>query len=173
MLRWRFGFPAQITATSWNTRHVTASELLRMYSITIPQNQLNITLQYHAMDDLLDDILLFSLPWTMALQVQNQSVQTNAILNDITYSKVHQCNSVQCYFLTKNPQASSTGMSLIRTTPIPLLSSPTFSQLKRNGLHMTWPQFILATKQHIRSAEYKPSRKNWFSSNLFWSTLNN
>ena len=38
------------------------------------------------MDYLLDDIPPLSLQWNMALQVQNQSAQTNTILNAITYS---------------------------------------------------------------------------------------
>ena len=90
-----FGVPTQITATSWHIRHVTASELLHMYSITLPQTHIHINLQYHSMGDLLDNLLLFSLPCTMTLQSQNQSVQTNAILDDITYSEGTQCDSVQ------------------------------------------------------------------------------
>ena len=83
-----FGIPAQITATSWHDRRVTASELLRMYSIILPQTHIHSTPQYHAMEDILDDLLPLSLPWNMALQVQNQSAQTNAILDSITYRKV-------------------------------------------------------------------------------------
>ena len=98
-----FGVPYQITATLWHTHHVTASELLRMYSITLTHTNLHITLQYHKMDNILDDLLLSSLPWTMALQFQNQYSQTNAILDDITYSKFTQCDSVQCYFLRIPP----------------------------------------------------------------------
>ena len=62
----KFGVPAQITATLWHTRHVTASELLCMYIITLPQTHLNSTLQSHTMDDLLE-FLLFSLPCNMAI----------------------------------------------------------------------------------------------------------
>ena len=39
-----FGVPDQITATLWHVCHVTTSELLRMYSINILQNQLNRTI---------------------------------------------------------------------------------------------------------------------------------
>ena len=91
-----FGVPYQITATLWHTHHVNASELLRMYGIDIPQTHLNRTLQYHKMEMFLDNILPFRSPWTMDIQVQNQSAQTNAILDNITYRKVTQCDSVQC-----------------------------------------------------------------------------
>ena len=85
----------QITATLWHAHRITASGIMRMYSITLPQNHLNSTLQSHTMDNLLDYLLLFRLLYTMALQVQNQSAQTNAILDAITYSKGTQCDSVQ------------------------------------------------------------------------------
>ena len=65
----RFGVPAQITAISCHTCHVTASELLHMYIITLPHTHLHRTLQSQAMDNILDDLLPFSLPFIMALQV--------------------------------------------------------------------------------------------------------
>ena len=99
----RFGFPAQITATLWHSRRVTASEILHMYSITLPQTHINRTLQSHTMDNILDHILPFRLPLTTTIQVQNQYTKTNAILAAITYSKVTQCNTARCYFLTKPP----------------------------------------------------------------------
>ena len=76
---------------------------MRMYSITHPQTHLNITLQSNAMYNILDDPLPFRLPWTMALQVQNQSTQTNIILDAINYSKVAQCDSIKLYLLTNSP----------------------------------------------------------------------
>ena len=76
---------------------------MRMYSITQPQTHLNITLQSSAMYDILDDPLPFRLPWTIALQVHNQSTQTNIILGAITYSEGAQCDSVQLYLLTNSP----------------------------------------------------------------------
>ena len=51
----RFGIPHQINDKSWHACCLIASELLRMYSITVPQNHPNSTLQYHTMDNLLDD----------------------------------------------------------------------------------------------------------------------
>ena len=116
----RFVVPAQITANSWHVGCVTNLELLYMCSITLPHIHLNITIQYHAMDNILDDLLPFSLPWTMTLQVQNKSAQTNNILDAITYSKGTQCKYVQCYSLKKT-QSYSTGLTLIRPTLIPLL----------------------------------------------------
>ena len=98
----RFGVLTQITATSWHTHCVTASELLRMYIITFSYTHFQSTLQYHAMDNLLGDIIPFRLPCTMVLQVQNQYVPNNAILDNITYSEGTECDSVQCYFLKKN-----------------------------------------------------------------------
>ena len=74
---------------------------------------------------------------------------------------------------SQNPPASSTGVKIIITNPIPLLSSSKFSQLKINGTQLTSPQFILDTEQTLRIAEYKSSKKNWFSSNLFWLIPNN
>ena len=53
------------------------------------------------MDSLLDNLLTFSLPWTMALQVKNQSAQTNTILDAIPYIKGTKYNSVQCYLLKR------------------------------------------------------------------------
>ena len=73
----------------------------------------------------------------------------------------------------QTPQASSTGMTLIRPNLIPLLSSSILSQPKINGPQMILPQFILATEHPLRSAEYKPQKKNWFSPNLFWIIPNN
>ena len=67
---------------------------MRMYSITLQSN---------AMYDILDDPLPFRLPWTIALQVHNQSTQTNIILGAITYSEGAQCDSVQLYLLTNSP----------------------------------------------------------------------
>ena len=72
-----------------------------MYSITLHQTHLNSTLQYHAINDILENILSLSLLWNMALQVQNLYAQTNANLDDITYSEGTQCDSVQFYFLTE------------------------------------------------------------------------
>ena len=57
-----FGVPAQITATSWHACRVTNLEILRMYSITFPHTHLNITLKYHTIGNILEDLLLFSLP---------------------------------------------------------------------------------------------------------------
>ena len=96
-----FGVPAQITATLWNAHQITPSKPLIMYIITLQQTHLNSTRKYHAMDNILDNILLFSLPCTMVLKFQNQSAQTNAILDAITYSKGTQCKSIQCQFLKK------------------------------------------------------------------------
>ena len=39
----------------------------------------------------------------MAIQVQNKSAKTNAILDTITCNEGNRCDSVQCYFLTKIP----------------------------------------------------------------------
>ena len=64
-------------------------------------------------------------------------------------------------------------MTLIRPTPIPLLSSSIFSRIKRNGSQLTLPQFILDIEHHLKSTEQKRSRKNWFYSNLFWLIPNN
>ena len=66
-----------------------------MYSIDLPHTQLHSTIQSHAVEDIIDNLLPFSLSWTMAIEVQNQSSQTNAILEAITYNKVNQCDSVQ------------------------------------------------------------------------------
>ena len=74
---------------------------------------------------------------------------------------------------SQNPQVYSTDLKLIRPTPIPLLSSSIFSWLKINGLQLTSPQFILATELTLRSAEYKSSRGNGFSSNLSFLIPNN
>ena len=75
-----FGVPSQITDIPWHARCVTDLEILCMDSITPPQTHLNSTLQYNAKDDLLVDLFLFILPWTMAIQVQNKYAQTKAIL---------------------------------------------------------------------------------------------
>ena len=96
-----FGVPSQITNILCHDRRVTYSELLRMYSITISPYHLNITILSQQMEDILNNLLLFSLPGNMVLQVQNKFAQTNSILDAITYSKVTQCASVQCYFLNK------------------------------------------------------------------------
>ena len=76
---------------------------MHMYIITHPQTHLNITLQSNTMYIILDYPLPFRLPWTMALQVQNQSTQNNIILDAITYSEGTQCDSVQLYLLTNSP----------------------------------------------------------------------
>ena len=119
---------------------------------------------------ILYNILPFRLPWNMAIQVHNQSAQTNATRDNITYIKGTQWNSVQCYFLTKKPTEYSTGMMIIRPTPITLLSYSIFSRLKRNGLQLTSPQFILATEQPLSISGYKLSRKIGSNKTYFsWS----
>ena len=90
-----FGIPDQITAASWHDCLISSSEITHMYIITLPQTHLNSSLQYHAMKNCLGDILMYSLPWTMDIQDQNKSAKTNAILEDITYSKGTQYDSVK------------------------------------------------------------------------------
>ena len=65
------GFSDQINDMSWHSCRVTASKILCMYSIALSQNHFNITLQSYSMDDILYNLLSFSLSWTMMLQVQN------------------------------------------------------------------------------------------------------
>ena len=57
-----FVVPDQITATLSHAHPVTASELLRIYSITLLHTHLNSTLQSHTMNNILDNIILFRLP---------------------------------------------------------------------------------------------------------------
>ena len=83
-----FGASAQTTSTPWHVCCITASELLHMHIITLPQTHLNSTLRYQAMEDILDDLLPYSLPRNIALQVQNQSAQANTTLSAIIYSEV-------------------------------------------------------------------------------------
>ena len=153
-----FGVPAQITSTSWHACCITTSELLHIYSITIPKTHLHSNLQSNSLGDLLDDLLLFRLPWTMDIQVNNQSEKLTPLSTLSPIAKV--LNATQFNATSsQTPPAPSTGMTLIRPTPIQLLSSSIFSQLKRNGLHLILPQFILSTEQPLRSTEYKTSRK--------------
>ena len=90
-----FGVPAQITATLWNAHQITPSKPLIMYIITLQQTHLNSTRKYHAMDNILDNFLQLSLPWTMETQVNNKFAQTNTILDAITYTKGTKCESIQ------------------------------------------------------------------------------
>ena len=97
----RSGGPVQISATLWHACWIIASEILCMYSITLPHTHLHRTLQSHVTNNNLYYLLPFSLPLTMAIDVQNKSAQTNATINAITYSEGTQCNSIQWYFLQK------------------------------------------------------------------------
>ena len=70
----------------------------------------------------------------------------------------------------QNPTSYSTDMMIIRPTPITLLSYSIFSRLKRNGLQLTSPQFILATEQPLSISGYKLSRKIGSNKTYFsWS----
>ena len=167
-----FGVPDQITATLWHVCHVTASELLRIYSINLLQNHLNRTIQYHRMNDNLDDLFPSSLPWNMALQVHNKSTQANTILDAITYSKGIQCDSVQYFFLTKSFTILNWSDAY---QTVPNNSSILFNlQLNQNKFTATdLAKIHTVYITSLKDPRIRITKENWFSSNLLWIMINN
>ena len=95
----------------------------------------------------------------MALQVQNQSAQTNSILNAITYSEGTKFDSVQCYFQTKHTimlKSSDSYKTDPNTSSIFLHIQSTQNKLKaielstiHNGYRTALKESIIQTTKEI------------------------
>ena len=145
---------------------------MRMYSITLQHTHLHITLQYHAMDNLLDNFLQLSLPWTMETQVNNKFAQTNTILDAITYSEGTQYDFVKCYLLVQKISILIWSDNY-NTDPD---TSSIFIHLHSN--QNKWTASDLTTihtgyRTPLKERRIKIIKKKWLSSNLFWLIPNN
>ena len=108
----------------------------------------------------------------MTIQVQNQSAQTNAILDAITYIKGNQCDSFQCYLLTKPPII----LNWSHAYQIDLNTSYIFFHLQSTQKKLTASDLATIHTSYITSLKERRIqiiKKNWFSSNLFWIMPNN
>jgi hypothetical protein len=92
----RFGIAMKSADGTWFARPPSTLELLRMYSVVV--HEINTVPPHFDINDIADDLLPFSLPWTFRSEFLNDVSPVSTIMDDFMFSDSTHSNAAQCFF---------------------------------------------------------------------------